>query len=145
MPGKPYENTFEAGTDGPITLDIKANQYDYGLYTTGGNQNLKPSFNVSLTDPSGNEVTPTLVNTKYSGSINIVDDTYPQMSYSLPYISSRVTSNMETRYQGNYQGGTTTFVETYTAPGAAGKWTLSIFPKNTESFDYTVTIGDAEK
>ncbi|AKJ39354.1 COG1470 family protein [Methanosarcina barkeri] len=145
VPGKPYENTFEAGTDDPITLDIKANQYDYGLYTTGGNQNLKPSFNVSLTDPSGNEVTPTLVNTKYSGSINIVDDTYPQMSYSLPYISSRVTSNMETRYQGNYQGGTTTCVETYTAPGAAGKWTFSIFPKNTESFDYTITIGAAEK
>jgi len=145
VPGKPYENTFEAGTDGPITLEIKANQYGYGLYTTGGNQNLKPSFNVSLTDPSGNEVTPTLVNTKYSGSINIVDDTYPQMSYSLPYMSSRVTGNMETRYQGNYQGGTTTFVETYTAPGAAGKWTLSIFPKNTESFEYTVTIGAAEK
>ena len=47
------------------------------MYTTGGNQDLTPSFNVSLKDPSGKEVTPTLVNTKYSGSINIVDDTYP--------------------------------------------------------------------
>jgi hypothetical protein len=151
VPGKPYENTFEAGTDDPITLEIRANQYGYGLYTTGGNLNLTPSFNVSLTDPSGNKVTPSLVNTKYSGSITIVDDTFPQPSYPLPYMSSRVagnmmeTGNMETKNQGSYQGGTTTFVKTYTAPGAVGKWKLSIYPENIESFDYTVTIGAAEK
>ncbi|HWQ50001.1 MAG TPA: hypothetical protein VN414_13875 [Methanosarcina sp.] len=150
VPEKPYENTFEAGTDGPITLEIRANQYGYGLYTTGGNRNLTPSFNVSLIDPSGNEVTPTPVDTKYSGSITIVDDTYPQPLYSLPYMPSIATgdvktSNMETKNQGSYQGGTTTFIKTYTAPGAVGKWKLSIYPENTESFDYTVTIGAAEK
>jgi hypothetical protein len=150
VPEKPYENTFEAGTDGPITLEIKANQYGYGLYTTGGNRNLTPFFNVSLTDPSGNEVTPVLVNTKYSGSINIVDDTYSRPSYSLPYMSSIAAGgvkmgNVETKNQGIYQGGTTTFVKTYTAPGAVGKWKLSIYPENTESFDYTVTFGAAEK
>ena len=79
-----------------------------------------------------------------------MDDTYPQVSYSLPYMSSTVAGdvkmgNMETKNQGSYQGGTTTFVKTYTAQGAVGKWTLSIFPENTESFDYTVTIGAAEK
>jgi len=150
VPEKPYETTFEAGTDDPITLEIRANQYGYSLYTNGGNRNLTPSFNVSLVDPSGNEVTPSLVNTKYSGSINIVDDTYPQTSYPLPYMSSRVagnmeTSSMETKNQGSYQGGTTTFIKTYTAPGAVGKWKLSIYPENTESFDYTVTIVAAEK
>ena len=55
------------------------------------------------------------------------------------------TGGMETKNQGSYQGGTTTFVKTYTAPGAVGKWKLSIFPENTENFDYTVTIGAAEK
>jgi len=145
VPEEPYENTFEAETDGPITLEIKAYQYGYGLYTTGGNRDLTPSFNVSLIDPSGNEVTPTPVNTKYSGSINIVDDTYPQPPYPVPYISSRIAGGMETNDQGSYQGGTTTFVETYSAPGAAGKWTLSIFPENTENFEYTVTIGTAEE
>lgn len=150
VPEKPYENTFEAGTDGPITLEIKAYQYGYGLYTTGGNRNLTPSFNVSLIDPSGNKVAPTSVDTKYSGSITIVDDTYPQPLYSLPYMSSIAagdvkTGNMETKNQGSYQGGTTTFIKTYTAPGAVGKWKLSIYPENTESFDYTVTIGAAEK
>lgn len=150
VPEKPYESTFEAGTDGPINLEIKANQYGYDLYTTGGNRNLTPSFNVSLIDPSGNEVTPTPVDTKYSGSITIVDDTYPWPLYSLSYMSSVAAgdvkaSNMETKNQGSYQGGTTTFVKTYTAPGAVGKWKLSIFPENTENFDYTVTIGAAEK
>lgn len=145
VPEEPYESTFEAETDGPITLEIKAYQYGYGLYTTGGNRDLTPFFNVSLIDPSGNEVTPTLVNTKYSGSINIVDDTYPQPPYPMPYVSSRVAGGMETYDQGSYQGGTTTFVKTYSAPGAAGEWTLSILPRNTENFEYTVTIGAAEE
>lgn len=145
VPEEPYESTFEAETDEPITLEIKAYQYGYGLYTTGGNRDLTPFFNVSLIDPSGNEVTPTLVNTKYSGSINIVDDTYPQPPYPMPYVSSRVAGGMETYDQGNYQGGTTTFVKTYSAPGAAGEWTLSILPRNTENFEYTVTIGAAEE
>jgi hypothetical protein len=52
---------------------------------------------------------------------------------------------METSTQGSYQDGVTTFVETYTVPGATGDWTLSILPKNTENFDYTITIGAAEK
>jgi hypothetical protein len=151
VPEKPYENTFEAETNDPVTLEIRDNQYGFGLYTNGGNRDLTPSFNVSLVDPSGNEVTPTLVNTKYSGSINIVDDTYPQLPYPLPYMSSRFEGdmstggNMETKNQGSYQGGTTTFVKTYTAPGSVGKWKLSIYPENTQSFDYTVTVGAAEK
>jgi len=145
VPEEPYENTFEVGTDGPITLEIKAYQYGYGLYTTGGNRDLTPYFNVSLIDPSGNKITPIPVSTKYSGSINIVDDTYPQPSYPLPYISSKIAGGMETYDQGSYQGGSTTFVKTYTAQGSAGEWTISILPRNTENFEYTVTIGAAEE
>ena len=143
---EPYETAFDAGTDdAPITVEVKAYQYGYGLYTAGGNRDLAPSFNVSLKDPSGKEVTPVPVNTKYSGSINIIDDTYPQ-PYPVPYISSRIAGGMETSTnQGSYQGGTTTFVETYTVPGAAGKWTLSILPGNTENFEYSIIIGAAEE
>jgi hypothetical protein len=141
---EPYETTFEARTADLITLEVKAYQYGYGLYTSGGNRDLTPSFNVSLKDPSGKEVTPTLVNTKYIGSINIVDDTYPR-PYPILYESSKVAGNTETYDQGTYQGGTTTFVETYTVPGTAGKWTLSILPKNTENFEYTVTVGGSEE
>ncbi|MHB8102456.1 MAG: COG1470 family protein [Methanosarcina sp.] len=141
---EPYETSFEARTDGPITIGITAYQYGYGMYTSGGNRDLTPSFKVNLKDPSGNKVTPTLINTKSTGSINIVDDTYPQPRPLLD-VSSKMAGNMETYNQGSYQGGTTTFVETYTVPGATGKWTLSILPKNTENFEYSITIGAAEK
>jgi hypothetical protein len=140
---EPYETTFEARTGGPITLEVKAYQYGYGLYT-GGNRNITPSFNISLKDPSGNKITPTLVNTKDIGSISIIDNIYPQLRPLLD-TSSKTAGNMETYNQGSYQGGTTTFVETYTVPGAAGKWTLSILPKNTENFEYSITVGAAEE
>jgi hypothetical protein len=146
---EPYETTFETKTADPITLEVKAYLYGYGLYNSGENRSLIPSFDVSLKDPAGKEVTPSLVNTKYMGMINIVDNVYPQ-PYPVPYVSSKIGGSVETSgnkvgYQGNYQGGTTTFVETYTVPGAEGKWTLSILPKNTENFEYTVAIGAAEK
>lgn len=141
---EPYETTFEARTDDTITVEVKAYQYGYGLYTTGGNKDITPSFNVSLKDPSGKEVKPVLVNTKSIGSVSIVDDTYPQPR-PLFEKSPNVMGSMGTSNQGSYQGGTTTFVETYTVPGAAGKWTLSILPKNTENFEYSVTVGAAEK
>jgi len=143
IPEEPYETTFKAGTNGTISIEVSAHQYGYGLYTAGGNQDLTPSFEVSLKDPSGNEVTPALVSTKYSGSVNIVDDTYPQPYLS--YVSARIAGGTGTSNQGSYQGGTTTFVETYSVPGAAGDWTLSILPKNTENFEYSVTIGAVEE
>jgi hypothetical protein len=141
---EPFETTFEARTNDPITLEVKAYQYGYGLYTTGGNQDTTASFNVSLKDPSGKEVIPTLVNTKSIGSISIVDNTYQQPRPLLEK-SSNAEGSMGISNQGSYQGGTTTFAETYTVLGATGKWTLSILPKNTENFEYSVTIGAAEK
>jgi hypothetical protein len=141
---EPYETTFEARTNDPLTVTITAYQYRYGLYTAGGNQDLTPSFSVSLRDPSEKEIIPTLLSTKSSGSINIVDDTTPQPRPLLG-ISSKVIGSMETYNQGNYQGGSTTFVETYSVPGSAGKWTLSILPKNTENFEYSITIGATGK
>ncbi|AKB17038.1 hypothetical protein MSWHS_0175 [Methanosarcina sp. WWM596] len=140
---KPYEATFKAGTNGTINIEVSAYRYGYGLYTAGGKRDLASSFEVSLKDPSGNEVTPTLVSTKYSGSVNIIDDTYQQPYLS--YVSARIAGGMETSNHGSYRGGTTTFVETYTVPGATGEWTLSILPKNTENFDYTITIRDAKE
>jgi len=143
IPEEPYETTFKAGTNGTINIEVSAYQYGYGLYTAGGNRDLAPSFEVSLKDPSGKEVTPALASTKYRGSVSIIDDTYPQPYLS--YVSARIAGGMEPYNQGSYQDGTTTFVETYTVPGAAGDWTLSILPKNTENFEYSITIGAAEE
>jgi hypothetical protein len=143
IPEEPYETTFKTVDNGTISIEVRAYQYGYGMYTTGGNRDLTPSFEVSLKDPSGKDAAPALVSTKYSGSVNIIDDTYPQPY--LPYMSARVAASTETYIQGSYQGGTTTFVETYTVPGATGDWTLSILPRNTENFEYSITIGAAEQ
>ncbi|MCQ1534685.1 hypothetical protein FTO70_03055 [Methanosarcina sp. KYL-1] len=144
-PEKPYETSFEARTDGPITIELSTYQYGYGLYAGGKSRDLTPTFEVSLKDPSGNAVVPVLESTKYTGSVSVMDETYPQ-PYPLPYMSSmRIADGMENAGQGSYQGGNTGIVETYTLPGAAGKWTLSILPKNTENFDYSITIGPVEE
>lgn len=139
---EPYETTFEARANDPITLEVKAYQYGYSIYTAGGNRDTTASFNVGLKDPSGKEVKPVLASTKSIGSVSIVDNSYPQ-PYPLLEKSSRIMDSTVTSNEGSYQGGTTTFVETYTAPGAVGKWTLSILPKNTDNFEYSVTIGAA--
>jgi hypothetical protein len=139
---EPYETTFEARANDPITLEVKAYQYGYSIYTAGGNRDTTASFNVGFKDPSGKEVKPVLASTKSIGSVSIVDNSYPQ-PYPLLEKSSRIMDSTVTSNEGSYQGGTTTFVETYTAPGAAGKWTLSILPKNTDNFEYSVTIGAA--
>jgi hypothetical protein len=143
VPEKPYETTFEASTDAPITIGVTAYQYGYGIYTAGGEQDFAPSFNVSLKDPSGKEIKPTLVSTKYSGSINIVDDSSQQPQPLMDLPSNKDSTG--TYNQASYQGSTATFVETYTVPGATGEWTISILPKKTENFEYSITIGAGDK
>lgn len=141
IPEKPYETTFKTADNGTISIEITAYQYGYDLYAAEENGNQTPSFEVNLKDPSGKNVTPALVSKKYSGSVNIIDDTYPY----LPYASAKVAAGTETYNKGNYQAGTKTIVETYTAPGASGDWTLSILPRNTENFEYSITTGAAEE
>lgn len=141
IPEKPYETTFKTADNGTISIEISAYQYGYNLYTEEGNRDLTPSFEVSLKDPSGKSITPALVSKKYRGSVNIIDGTYPY----LPYASAKIAAGTETYNQGSYQAGTKTIVETYTVPGASGNWTLSILPKNTENFEYSITTGAAEE
>lgn len=43
-----------------------------------------------------------------------------------------------------YQNYGSTYVETYTTPGAVGNWELSILPKNTQNFGYSITVGDSK-
>jgi hypothetical protein len=42
-----------------------------------------------------------------------------------------------------YQNYNEHYSETYTVPGAKGDWKLTILPKNTNNFGYSITSGDA--
>ncbi|WP_269850931.1 COG1470 family protein [Methanosarcina horonobensis] len=64
IPEEPYETTFKTTDSGNISIEVRAYQYGYSLYTAGGNRDLAPSFEVNLIDPSGKKITPDLVSKK---------------------------------------------------------------------------------
>ncbi|MDQ1276268.1 MAG: hypothetical protein QG610_1843, partial [Euryarchaeota archaeon] len=37
------------------------------------------------------------------------------------------------------------YTETYTVPGQIGDWEIEILPKNVQSFEYSITVGDSDK
>jgi hypothetical protein len=83
------------------------------------------SFQLGL-NCNGNPVDLSLVKTVDSGSVSI-GNSYPSWS--------KVTNN-------NYQNYGEHYVETYKAKGAVGDYKLSILPKNTYNFGYSITIGN---
>lgn len=142
-PEKPYETSFESLSEEPITIEVTGGQSGYDIYSTGEKRDMIPSFEVSLKDPAGDKITPVLVSTKYSGTVSVIDDTDFYSPYSSFLYLPRVTDD-ENGSMGDYQAGSTTVVETYKVSGAVGNWTLSIFPKNTENFGYSITMGGNE-
>ncbi|WP_243685443.1 hypothetical protein [Methanosarcina barkeri] len=44
----------------------------------------------------------------------------------------------------SYQSDSREYTETYRAVGAIGTWELTILPKNTNSFDYSITVGESK-
>jgi len=44
----------------------------------------------------------------------------------------------------SYESYNEQYIETYKASGAIGAWELTILPKNTDSFDYSITVGESE-
>jgi hypothetical protein len=88
----------------------------------------EPSFDVTLEDDSG-EVEMTLVKTTYSGSVSLGMSNFP------PW---------EVDSTGIYQDLSSSYIEEYSAPCAAGDWTLGILPGNADMFSYTITFGPGE-
>jgi hypothetical protein len=85
-----------------------------------------PSFDVGLTCNS-NPVNLTLVKTMDSGNVGS-GITYPK------WVSA--SGNTYQNYGDHY-------VQTYSAQGAIGDWQLSVLPKNTNNFGYSITIGSS--
>ena len=121
----PYIKTFSTTTDAPVMIDISADTYNSDMGTRISPVVEDPAFNVELTHNS-NPVNLTLVKTMESGNVGS-GITYPT------WVSA--TGNTYQSYGNHY-------VQTYLVQGAVGDWKLSILPKNTNNFGYSITIGN---
>ncbi|MGB9940297.1 hypothetical protein [Methanosarcina sp.] len=128
QPSVPYVKTFKTVNANPITIEVSTATYDPDTPRISPEKEM-PAFEMNLKCDSS-PVNLTLVKATESGTV------YAQ-GYSFPIWSLEDGSG--------YQSYNTQYIETYKVPGAIGAWELTILPKNTNSFDYSITVGDSEK
>lgn len=121
----PYVKTFYTKTDAPVMIVISADTYNLDMSTRISPKIEDPSFSLGLTY-NGDPVNLTFVKSVESENVG-TGTMYPT------WIS--MTGNA-------YQSYGTHHEETYKLPGAIGEYKLSILPKNTNSFGYSITIGN---
>lgn len=124
-PTVPYVKTFSTTSNAPITIDVSANSYDQTMGLRISPKIEEPSFKVKLKYNSRSlRLTPTKIvqNNNVNSGIN----------YFPAWALDDSTA---------YQDSNAYYSETYTVPGAIGKWELTIMPKNTENFGYSITFG----
>jgi hypothetical protein len=125
QPEIPYAKTFNTTTADPITIEVSTDTYDNNPWIRSPKKE-EPSFKLNLKYNSS-PVNLTLVKTSQSGSVSLAGYYYP--------VWARDDSSI-------YQNNGNRYAETYSVPGAIGNWELSILPKNTELFGYSITTED---
>jgi hypothetical protein len=128
QPTVPYIKTFNTTTADLITIEVSTESYDQDSSVRISPEKEEPRFEMNLTCNSS-PVNLTLVKAAESGTV-----------YSKGYIFPIWA--MENR--SSYQSDSRKYTEIYRAVGAIGTWELTIFPKNTNSFDYLITVGKSE-
>ena len=129
QPAVPYVKIFNTTSTAPITIEVSADTYDPGMGLRISPKSEEPSFKLKLKYNSHSvRISPTKIT--QSNNVNIGGYYFPAWAL-----------DNNTIYQNTYNH----YVETYTVPGAIGKWELSIMPKNTESFGYSITSENQDK
>lgn len=126
QPTEPFEKTFTMTSSAPVTIDLSSG-FGYNYYPFGmPNQKKKePSFETTIIGPTG-EVDSKVTKKLIKGGVNLGMQLVP----------------WETDSNGIYQENGIQLVETYEVSGTPGEWKLKVLPKNTESFEYAITIGE---
>ncbi len=127
QPLDPYVKTFKTTNKKPITVEVNGYTNENPWLISPKRE--KPSFELKMVYNSHKSVKMTFVKSVESSSIGIGGG-YPLV---WPIDDKSI-----------YQNYGSTYVETYTVPGAVGNWELSILPKNTQSFGYSITVGDSK-
>ncbi|WP_410509890.1 hypothetical protein RSJ42_07110 [Methanosarcina hadiensis] len=128
-PSVSYVKTFSTSTKEPITIEVSAYTYSSGSWLRIPPQNEAPSFELSLKYNSS-PVKMNLIKTTQTGNIGIGWNYFPTWSNEDGLI---------------YENYGSYYTETYTVPGQIGDWSLEILPKNVQSFEYSISIGDSDK
>lgn len=129
QPPGDFTRQFSMRSPDTITLVLTATpQYSPSPEVVQLNPVREPSFDVSLTGPSGS-VAVQQVKKEIHGTVSVGMD---------PRIYGTGTGGM-------YQTAGTQYAYTYTAPGRPGTWTLAVTPRNTQNFEYTISFGDVRE
>lgn len=125
QPVTTFVKDFKTVTDAPITIEIYSDIYNSALGLRVSPKEEKPSFKLGLTRNSKN-ANMVFIKSVESGTVTIGS------TYQLSILEDK----------NNYQQNNEHYAETYTISGAKGDWKLSILPKNTNNFGYSITLGD---
>jgi len=128
QPTTPYVKTFNTTTADSITIEVSAETSVQDGSVRISPEKEEPRFEINLKCNSS-PVNLTLVKAAESGTV------YSQ-GYIFPVWATENSSS--------YQSDSRKYTETYRAAGAIGTWELTILPKNTNSFDYLITVGESK-
>lgn len=126
QPAEPFERVFNMKEAAPITIEISSSpNYNYPYSQAMGANKKEPSFETTLVGPTGKtdiKATKTII----KGLVNMGGQIPP----------------WELDSKGIYQENGVQFIETFKVNGSPGDWKLKVLPNNTESFEYSILIGE---
>lgn len=129
QPSHAFVKQFSMNSTGPIEIELSSGFSGTVVPTSAGTPGSilgkEPSFEATLEGPDGN-VGMQEVQEVIRGTVSLGG--YQQI-YGSPAAES-------------YQELSSQYIVTYTSQGKPGSWTLSVIPKNTQSFDYKITLGE---
>lgn len=134
QPSESFVKVFKTIEATPVTIEVSSNLlnsiYGYMGYATSSTMksDKTPSFAVDLNGPDNKPIPLKKIKAVIKGGVSLggMGTMYP------PW---------ESESEGIYNNIGTQYTETYTADVPAGDMKLSILPRDTQGFEYTITIG----
>lgn len=134
QPSEPFVKPFTVDEASPVTIEVSSNLLNgilgyIGYPGTTSSSAKSPSFTVDLNGPDNKPITLKKTKTLLKGGVSLggMGAIYP------PW---------ESESEGIYNEIGVQYVETFTANVPAGDSKLSVLPRNTQGFEYTITIGE---
>lgn len=133
QPTEPFVKSFITTEASPVTIEVSSNLFEgiYKYLSAGGagTKNAKePSFTVTLSGPENSAIPLKKTKTIMKGGVSLG--------------GTGMFPPWESDSEGIYTEMGTQYVETYTADVPAGNLKLGIMPRNTQQFEYIITLGN---